>query len=496
VTGYVNGDPIYGADGTTIIGYQKVYVSTAPAASWTTSVGPCYDYTLTDHVLPISPYSVEVGASINIIPSVTSEPWTMTGYPSFYQTYSTHTKSKPSKWQITQMIVPPDIPLPSYVSGGISSNDPCSYFDPDNVSTCSTQSTNNSTVFDTSGNPSTGLSSTYTVPDDPAGTKICFAFSVFPNQSDPLNTSSSWGDSDEWSHSAFDPANDCVIIAKHPKAQVWGGDLWTQGLVDTSTTVKSSHTFGSWSEYGIIAAGGITGAASGAAYAGSGLINATACNESRLSFTNTPPGLSNCNGYDIGYYSNAPALPDVAAGFSGGTNLSSGSISPNNLASNTYSVNGNITLNASELDQGKSIIIKATGTVTITDNQTYNDGPYTSTSQLPQLVIIANNIIINSNVTEVDAWLVATANANSSIKTCDQVGNTVDLCNQPLTVNGPVMANHLYLYRTAGSGTDIHSGDPAEIFNLRPDVYLWAYNNASNSGKIQTTYITELPPRF
>jgi hypothetical protein len=189
-------------------------------------------------------------------------------------------------------------------------------------------------------------------------------------------------------------------------------------------------------------------------------------------------------------------LPDVAAGFSGGTNLNSGSISPNNLASNTYNVNGNITLNASELDQGKSIIIKASGTVTIAYNQTYNDGPYTSTSQLPQLVIIANNIIINSNVTEVDAWLVATANANSSIKTCDQVGNTVDLCNQPLTVNGPVMANHLYLYRTAGSGTDIHSGDPAEIFNLRPDVYLWAYNNASNSGKIQTTYITELPPRF
>jgi hypothetical protein len=58
------------------------------------------------------------------------------------------------------------------------------------------------------------------------------------------------------------------------------------------------------------------------------------------------------------------------------------------------------------------------------------------------------------------------------------------------------MATKLYLQRTAGSGVGVSSGDPAEVFNLRPDAYLWAMVHASASGKIQTVYATELPPRF
>ena len=58
------------------------------------------------------------------------------------------------------------------------------------------------------------------------------------------------------------------------------------------------------------------------------------------------------------------------------------------------------------------------------------------------------------------------------------------------------MAKQLWLRRTAGSGTDLASGDPAEVFNLRPDAYLWAATRATGSGRVQTMYTTELPPRL
>jgi len=99
-------------------------------------------------------------------------------------------------------------------------------------------------------------------------------------------------------------------------------------------------------------------------------------------------------------------------------------------------------------------------------------------------------------VKQIDAWLIA----KSGLNTCsDVVGNlSSTLCNNQLTVNGPVMAGQLYLRRTAGSGTgQDHSGDPAEIFNLRPDAYMWASMRATGGGnRAQTVYTTELPPRL
>jgi hypothetical protein len=65
-----------------------------------------------------------------------------------------------------------------------------------------------------------------------------------------------------------------------------------------------------------------------------------------------------------------------------------------------------------------------------------------------------------------------------------------------LTVNGPVIANRLLMYRTYGAEAGQRSGDPAEVFNLRPDAYLWASGQQSGSGKIRTVQTTELPPRF
>ena len=269
------------------------------------------------------------------------------------------------------------------------------------------------------------------------------------------------------------------------------------GLVKTSASIKSNFTFGSWSEYGVIANGTINGAGSGAAFANGGLSTPTGsfndiyCNASKLSFSNTPYA-SSCNATTIGKYPNNITIANIASkadNFPGNNPITSNTT--NLIAGGTYTA-GNITLEAGNLVSGKSIIIKSSGDVIINGNQTYDSGPFTSIAQIPQLVIFAKNITINDSVTEVNAWLVA----SNSIKTCSDVARKVDVCASELKVNGPVITKQLYLWRTAGSGIGANSGDPAEIFNLRADTYLWSMNRAISSGRIQTVYTAELPPRL
>jgi hypothetical protein len=127
-----------------------------------------------------------------------------------------------------------------------------------------------------------------------------------------------------------------------------------------------------------------------------------------------------------------------------------------------------------------------------------------SVYDIPQFVIIAKNIYINANVVNVDAWLIAkgTTTAGTGVLDTCRISSdyntplTSNLCNNPLRIDGPVMAQKLWLRRTAGAGPGTQSGDPAEIFNLRPDSYLWAFARASTTGRVQTVYTQELPPRF
>lgn len=177
--------------------------------------------------------------------------------------------------------------------------------------------------------------------------------------------------------------------------------------------------------------------------------------------------------------------------------------SPNVIYIGKYGSNSssNLTLNASTLDPNKTVILKVIGTVTIAGNQEYNPNnkgaKYKDASQLPQLVIIADKIVINRDVTKVDAWLIA--RGNGTIATCDDVStSTKDTCTKQLVVNGPVMAGHLELRRTYGSGLDAasESNIPAEIFNLRADSYLWAIAHSISYGRSQTVSTTELPTRF
>ena len=201
-----------------------------------------------------------------------------------------------------------------------------------------------------------------------------------------------------------------------------------------------------------------------------------------------------------------------------------------------------------------TLVIVVTGTLTINGNiclgssgscnsdatQLINYSYGTSTdapAKLPQVLIFANNINIAENVTRVDAWLLA---PDGTINTC--AGHNTDNlvafdakhkytnfggnCDKTLVVNGPVYAHHMELLRTGGSnhgtglsltpgiisdpryrslgstrnqsGTDALRGSsaPAEIFNLRADTYIWAYNQAQRYSEAVVTYTRELAPRY
>lgn len=302
---------------------------------------------------------------------------------------------------------------------------------------------------------------------------------------------------------------DCSVVSdsgvSKPTVQVWGGDVRTAGDVRTSTTSQKvalvPRTFGSWIEYGIFAAGAVEGAGSGATLAGPGQAHSSACKRASLTFVNTDD--TGCTAATmVGQYNSARSLPDVAAAFPGGSPMIvfSPVIADSLLTSGgTYvgTHSGDLTLAASVLQPGKSIIIKTTGTVTITGNQTYALGPYAAIDQLPQLVIIANKIVIESSVTQVDAWIVGSG-ADGIVETCDTDSPTYELsggqrltsavCARPLQINGPIIAKALWLRRTANGG-------PAEVINLRPDAYLWARAQAVASGRLQTTSTNELSPR-
>ena len=422
--------------------------------------------------------------------------------------------SSGTQWQLSQFVVPTG---GSYPGAGNSLSAPAQYYG------------NNLVRLDGGTGGSYGAGDTplgqptETLPDYPAGYKICYALSVQPRSNSDA----------QWAHSA--PV--CVTISVKPLVQIRGSDLSVGNAflgttaaiptanVDTSVTTKTisgtTYSFGSWVEYGIFATGFITNTGSAAAYAGTGaqtgLQNATLCSETQLSFNNavTSGGVCSSGGSfkTVGNFTSSRSIPDVASNYPvtsstpqfGGSNLSAVTTQGLYTSSSDLTLTGGtIGAPSGQAGAGRWIVINApNATVTITGNITYTSGTLTSVNDIPQLIIIAKDINITDTVTQIDAWLIAKPSptlTDGVINTCSIVAPSAPLsttiCSNGLTVNGPVMANHLLLRRTTSPGTGLGSGQPAEIFNLRPDAYMWAAVHTPSNGRIETVYSSELPPRL
>ncbi len=263
----------------------------------------------------------------------------------------------------------------------------------------------------------------------------------------------------------------------------------------------NQNVYGSWGEYGIIA-NGKADSASGAGLSSSfnGRSGVTPRDYNKLTFANIPK---------FGNFSSTSSVPDnfTLPSVDGAKGNISGNVDVNSLATGEYNA-GNVTLTGSKLSVGKSIVIKSSGVVTISGDLLYTDT--NDVRQLPQLVIYANNIIIEPSVGEVNAWLIT--QKDGYVSTCGAVLNRTSWlsgvseasCGKQLKINGPIKTGHLFLRRTYGgkhassakNDPNMHPGTPAEIINLRADTYIWAYNNYRNTGAISTMNVRELPPRY
>lgn len=302
----------------------------------------------------------------------------------------------------------------------------------------------------------------------------------------------------------------CVRIGKIPGVNLWGGDVavgrdgTSQNVVTSFRRSSGSRIFGSWAEYAIMASGNVESASAAALSRKEG--REVGADVDRLTFANNTSPKGN---FAVGRSSDMaggirllyPTTTNIA-----GASLDVGSLSSSGRyvkASGNLSVSGNPT---------RSIVIDAKDSVvTIIGNIDYGNATYDSAGRLPQLVIIAKDIIIDDSVTRVDAWLIAN---DGVISTCDEIKTTpdryysglkIDVCTRQLTINGPVSAGHLQLRRTFGAEAPRGStgdekndrlNDPAEIINLRADTYMWT--NAVNSlyGEIRTTHTRDIAPRF
>ncbi|RYX79518.1 VWA domain-containing protein [bacterium] len=462
---------------------------------------------------PPSPYS--------LTPSVTSSGTVISGSDSAGLTYkvnnnSTAVPSNDTGWSILRLVVPRGQSTASLEYGSMESyrdGYSCGRLESlgGSGSRCSVVMSG-SKVFpqgDTTLSASEVGSANSAAVDDSwtVGTKLCYVFAL----TQPTENSTP---RDRYSRVT------CVVVGKRPTVHVLGGDLRVGSYLTSDTTagaaaseVKGSlttksgsinKTFGSWVEYGIVAPGAVSGVASGSGFEG-GMDSSFAASQSlwsRLTFAN--------KNNEFGSFTSSTSVkrqPDIASYFLRGrtpvADLTAGSVAINgpDAVNGLYErANGDVRIDASTLERGKSVIIHVpNGTAYVNGNINYAAGGYTSLSEIPQFIIIAKNIVINASVTNIDGWLIGRAGDGSGgkIVTCDQAPPlTSEVCNAPLKINGPVIAKQLGLRRTGGSGLAGASSDAAETFNLRADAYLWGFGEGRSTVRAQTTQTIELPPRF
>ena len=332
----------------------------------------------------------------------------------------------------------------------------------------------------------------------------------------------------------------CVILAKRPNVHVWGNDLrvgdsiyaaGTLNGVNNNVSVRTKYatlgvapvekTHGSWAEYGIFApSNGIINAVSGGAVAGvDGFAGEPTLNDiSQESFANiavAEPGhwssARQLNSF-LGAVSATAIAETRASSTSSAFPLNSVSIPAGDTQRVVFTGSGTIDLKHEYRGTGSLIIQAENSTVTISTNLTKDIQQYSSIGSATQVVIIARNIIIESDVEQIDAWLIALPNSATDagggiISTCGsaqtpyyqglKVGGECD--QHKLQINGAVVAKELQLRRTFGATKDNYHV-PAEVINLRAEGYMWGNRlNATTPGAglpIDTVFTKELPPRF
>ena len=315
-------------------------------------------------------------------------------------------------------------------------------------------------------------------------------------------------------------AASCVTLAKKPNFQVLGGGFYTNGTIKAALSEKAvggglgaypsaeTRSFGSWDEFGVLAAGKVLGFGSGAAMGyeegynfnlpRGGIMNAYYTFIGPTGPNSVVSGISNISHMTIANDKNGPGnsgisrigsavLARLKARFRD-TIIRNSSNTITSLTSNETSAKNylglsqlyhqgdtslsamNSTANFYQFDHGGNLIARSNttgeklmntlamfvdGTLTIDRNINIAHETYNAVDDFPQVLIFAKKINIASNVTNIDAWLILDEDyGDNQIDTCsdNHYPNALS-CNETLTITGPVFARKLILNRTAGSHT-------------------------------------------
>ncbi len=369
----------------------------------------------------------------------------------------------------------------------------------------------------------------FSVWDVEAGKYFCVVSTVYPSETNG-DTDISGGGNGQWSS----PRGDCKIIRKKPTFQVWGGDIFTNGVLKSNTPTKNNlfsvpnvgdpkypysiqnstriH-FEGFGEHNVIAKGKIQGVFSGNAsgFANSGTIQDIGpkdnCAHVPLSFSNgtcSDTGSSDISSgtsiYDsmMTQFGNTAknqtprtGTVDISTTFDNGSTIGGTNVRYTHVSSTAHIIaSGFIPPQTTHI-----VYADGNGTIAIDSNLLYNNGlAYTEARQVPQLIIITpGNITIKDNVTQIDGWLLSKGTITTGTKQND-AGNAASM--YPLRINGPVYAEKIALNRAYGATKGSGSGDPAEIMNYSPFVYLYNANRSTDTPTLYTTYLKEVAPRY
>ena len=368
-----------------------------------------------------------------------------------------------------------------------------------------------------------------TIPDDlpggGLGKKYCTRSVIWPASSHDSDSNTV---ENNMSGSAMNGGNNlhhvsaasCVTLAKKPNFQVLGGGFYTNGTIKTALSEKAvggglgaypsaeTRSFGSWDEFGVLAAGKVLGFGSGAAMGyeegynfnlpRGGIMNAYYTFIGPTGANSVVSGISNISHMTIANDKNGPGnsgisrigsavLARLKARFRD-TIIRNSSNTITSLTSNETSAKNylglsqlyhqgdtslsamNSTANFYQFDRGGNLIARSNttgeklmntlamfvdGTLTIDRNINIAHETYNAVDDFPQVLIFAKKINITSNVTNIDAWLILDEDyGDNQIDTCsdNHYPNALS-CNETLTITGPVFARKLILNRTAGSHT-------------------------------------------
>ena len=334
--------------------------------------------------------------------------------------------------------------------------------------------------------------------------KICVALAVYPadshNSTDPVinDDDQSAALTDEFGGAFTRISVACKTVGKYPSASVEGNGIVTGSIITGSRTEYGGRSFGSWTEYGLVA-NIVVNIASGAS---SAYGNPQTSRNASVSYDGA--------GLKIGDFDSIQTLGNMNSGIGARNDAkvyaAQARTYANNVIATFFTGEASSTCVLGSSYDGCSTFVNANYNDDVVINSAFAGTINDAANNGHVIIYSKRNIKISNAVTELNATLIA----DGKVDTCeeaDQGGDNEQLlynCSNSLFINGIVYSEKpIALDRIYGGGSvDGMNLDAntlmqrAEILNYDPKIVKWSYDYKRQTQPLTTTYIEELSTRY